>query len=59
MKRRGSRKPAPAQATRAAFSFMSPAMGQATTAQPLESARASVPWPAWQTTTSQDGIVRA
>jgi hypothetical protein len=44
---------------RAAFSFMSPAAGTATTTQPLDSARATVPWPPWQTTTSQRGIVRA
>ena len=43
MKRHGSRTPAPAQSRRAAFSFMSPATGQATTAQPLASARTSVP----------------
>jgi hypothetical protein len=59
MKRRGRRTPAPAQATRAAFSFMSPATGQAMTGQPLERARTSVPWPAWQTTASQSGMVRA
>ena len=53
-----TRTPAPAQSTRAAFSFMSPTAGHATTAQPLESARTSVPWPAWQTTTSQLAIVR-
>ncbi len=58
MNRCGTRTPAPAQATRAAFSFMSPTAGQATTAQPAERARTSVPWPAWQTTTSQSGIVR-
>ena len=43
MKRRGKRTPAPAQARRAAFSFMSPATGQATMVQPQESARTSVP----------------
>ena len=53
------RPPAPAQSTRAAFSPMSPAAGQATTAQPDASARAIVPWPAWQTTTAHCGIVRA
>jgi hypothetical protein len=58
MNRRGTRTPAPAHETRAAFSFMSPIAGQATTAQPEASARTSVPWPAWQTTTSQKGIVR-
>jgi hypothetical protein len=59
MNRRGTRTPAPAHETRAAFSFMSPIAGQATTAQPEASARTSVPCPAWQTTTSQKGIVRA
>jgi len=57
-KRRGTRTPAPAQATRAAFSFMSPAAGAATTAQPEESARTSVPWPPWQMTSSHCGMVR-
>ena len=57
--RRGTRTPTPAQSMRAAFSFMSPAAGTTTTTQPLASARASVPWPPWQTTTSQRGIVRA
>ena len=56
-KRRGSRTPRPAQSTRAAFSAMSPAAGQTTTGQPLASARTSVPWPPWQTTTSHAGIV--
>jgi hypothetical protein len=56
--RRGTRTPAPAQSNRAAFSFMSPTAGQATTAQPEASARTSVPCPAWQTTTSQWGMVR-
>jgi hypothetical protein len=58
MNRCGTRTPAPAQDTREAFSFMSPIAGQATTAHPEESARTSVPCPAWQTTTSQRGIVR-
>ena len=47
-----------AQSIRAAFSFMSPPAGQATTEQPLRSARSTVPWPPWQTTTSQRAIVR-
>ena len=51
------RTPTPAQSTRAAFSFMSPPAGHATTAQPAASARTSVPWPAWSTTTSHSGIV--
>jgi hypothetical protein len=38
---------------------MSPATGQPTTGVPLASARATVPWPAWQTTAAQRGIVRA
>jgi hypothetical protein len=38
---------------------MSPAAGHATTGAPLASARASVPCPAWQTTASHSGIVRA
>ena len=44
---------------RAALSFMSPAAGTMTTAQPLASARAIVPWPPWQTTRSHAGIDRA
>ena len=44
---------------RAAFSAMSPACGHATTGTPLASDRATVPWPAWQTTASHSGIVRA
>ena len=52
------RTPAPAQSSRAAFSLMSPTAGQASTGTPLVSARTSVPWPAWQMTTSQWGIVR-
>ena len=56
-RRRGRRTPTPAQSSRAAFSFMSPAAGQATTAQPLASARTTVPCPPWHTTTSQRGIV--
>ncbi len=56
---RGMRTPHPAQSIRAAFSFMSPAAGSATTTQPLVSARTAVPWPAWQTTTSHCGIVWA
>ena len=51
--RRGTRTPAPAQSSRAAFSFMSPTAGQATTAHPEERARTRVPCPAWQTTRSQ------
>ena len=54
-KRRGRRTPAPAQSRRAAFSFMSPTCGHATTAQPHASARASVPWPAWQMTSVARG----
>ena len=42
---------------RAAFSFMSPPAGHATTEQPAASARTSVPWPPWSTTTSHSGIV--
>ena len=38
---------------------MSPACGDASTAAPEASARASVPWPAWQITSAQPGIVRA
>ena len=57
--RRGSDTPAPAQATRAAFSAMSPAAGRPRPARPLASARTSVPCPAWQTTASHNGIVRA
>ncbi len=57
--RGGIRTPTPAQSTRAAFSFMSPPAGHATTAQPAASARTSVPWPAWSTTTSHSGIVFA
>ena len=44
--RRGTRTPTPAQSMRAAFSFMSPAAGTTTTAQPLASARATRPVPA-------------
>ena len=58
-RRRGTRTPTPAQSMRAAFSFMSPAAGTMTTAQPLASARARVPWPPWQTTTSHAGMTRA
>src|SRR5919197_976579 len=54
----GSDTPAPAQATRAAFSAMSPATGHATTGAPDASARTTVPCPAWHTTAAQRGIVR-
>ena len=47
--RHGSRTPTPAQSARAAFSAMSPTCGTASTGQPQASARAIVPWPAWQT----------
>jgi hypothetical protein len=56
---RGRATPAPAQETRDAFSFMSPAAGHATTGTPHASARTSVPWPAWSTTAEQSGIVCA
>src|SRR3954454_6493776 len=56
-KRKGSRTPSPAQSTRAAFSAMSPPAGQMTTGQPDASARTRVPWPPWQTTRSQRGMV--
>jgi hypothetical protein len=59
VKRRGSDTPAPAHRTRAAFSAMSPACGQATTGTPQASARATVPWPAWQITAAQRGMVFA
>ena len=39
-------------------SLMSPADGTATTTQPDASARTTVPWPPWHTTTSHRGIVR-
>ena len=39
--------------------IVNPATGQATTGRPHERARTSVPWPAWQMTRSQCGIVRA
>src|SRR3954454_6371787 len=55
--RRGSRTPAPAQSTRADVSFMSPAAGTQTGTHPPRRASATVPWPAWQTTASQRGIV--
>jgi hypothetical protein len=38
---------------------MSPAAGQQTIAHPALSARTTVPCPAWQTTASHAGIVRA
>ena len=50
-------RPGRPSARRAAFSAMSPACGQATTGTPQASARATVPWPAWQTTAAQRGIV--
>src|SRR5205085_387395 len=37
---------------------MSPPAGHATSGTPEDSARATVPWPAWHTTASQSGIVR-
>ena len=51
-------RPTPAQSARAAFSAMSPAWGTASTGAPLASARTIVPWPAWQITSAQPGIVR-
>src|SRR6185312_14032734 len=38
-------------------SAMSPPAGQITTGQPDASARTKVPWPPWQTTRSQCGMV--
>ena len=58
MKRRGRRTPAPAQSARAAFSFMSRMRARDDRATACKRAT-SVPWPAWQTTTSHAGIVRA
>ncbi|HYH58195.1 MAG TPA: hypothetical protein VD790_03085 [Thermoleophilaceae bacterium] len=58
-RRRGSDTPAPDHTTRAAFSAMSPAAGQATSGTPLASARTTVPCPAWHTTAAQCGSVRA
>ena len=57
--RRGTRTPTPAQSIARGVLVHVAGGGHATTAQPLASARTSVPWPAWQTTTSQRGIVRA
>ena len=39
--------------------YSSPLRRAVTTAQPLASARARVPWPPWHTTTSHEGITRA
>ena len=49
--RPGTVRPHPAQATRWAFSAMSPTDGEITSGTPAPSARATVPWPPWQTTT--------
>ena len=54
--RRGTDNPAPDQATRAAFSPMSPTEGQTSNGAPAASALATVPCPPWQITTSAAGI---
>ena len=54
--RQGSESPAPAQETRIAVSLMSPMIGQISTGVPAPSARATVPWPPWETTSEAAGI---
>jgi hypothetical protein len=54
--RRGTDNPAPDQATRAAFSPMSPTEGQTSNGVPAATDLATVPCPPWQITTSATGI---
>ena len=54
--RRGTESPVPDHATLAAFSPMSPTEGQTSSGFPAASARATVPCPPWQITTSAAGI---
>ena len=54
--RHGSERPTFAQATRIAVSLMSPMNGQIRSGVPAPIARATVPWPPWETTSEAAGI---